>query len=84
MPGDRGQLKSMWLLPFAAAVEDPPLVRILPRGSIQGLGRPMVPTPPRSPTAFGDHTQAMPRPVAKIVRACAFKGIADVPCLPRR
>jgi hypothetical protein len=44
------------LLPFAAAVEDPPPVRIRPRlESIQGPGRPIVPTPPRSPTAFGSH-----------------------------
>src|SRR6516162_9071978 len=45
----------MRLLPFAAAVEDP-AARPYPAtvGSIQGPGRcrPMVPTPPRSPTAF--------------------------------
>ena len=52
MPGDRGQSEAMWLLPFAAAVEDPPLVRARLQESIQGPGRPTVPTPPRSRTAL--------------------------------
>jgi hypothetical protein len=52
MPGDRGQLEAMWLLPFAAAVEDRRSSVSGHGGSIQGLGRPMVPPPPRPPTAF--------------------------------
>ena len=31
MLGDGGQLKAIWLLPFAAAVEYPRFVRIRPR-----------------------------------------------------
>ena len=38
----------MRLLPFAAAAEDVDTAG-------QGPGRPLVPTPPRSPTAFGSH-----------------------------
>ena len=68
--GDRRQLEAMWLLPFAAAVEDPPLVRIWPRWEYSG------PRPPHRAYAatisngLCDHTRAMPRPVANIVCAC--------------
>jgi hypothetical protein len=68
--GGRGHLRAMRLLPFTAAVEDLPLVRIRPRWGVfrayvapwcirrHDLQRPL------------DHTRPMPRPVAVIVRAC--------------
>jgi len=62
----------MWLLPFAAAVEDPPLVRIWPRWEYSR------PRPPPWWDTYAatisnglcDHTRAMLRPEANIVRAC--------------
>jgi hypothetical protein len=62
--GTHGQLETMWLLAFAAAVEDAPLVRTGHRGEYSG------PRPPHGAYAatisdgLCDHTRAMPRPVA--------------------
>jgi hypothetical protein len=68
--GDRGQLGARWLLPFAAAVGDR-------RSSVSGHGGEYSgPGPPHGAYAatisngLRDHTRAMPRPVANIVRAC--------------
>jgi hypothetical protein len=55
MPGDRGRLEAMWLLPFAAAVEDPCSSVSGHGGEDSGPRPPHGATPPRSPTAFGSH-----------------------------
>jgi hypothetical protein len=50
MSFDRGHLRTMRLLPFYAAVADPPVVSIRSVGSIQGRGNPCPPCC-RTPTS---------------------------------
>ena len=77
MPGDGGHLEAMWLLPSAAAACYGSLRPRTRRSSVSGHGGEYSgPRPPHGADAatisngLRDHTRAMPRPIANIVRAC--------------